>query len=402
MSIPETPPPAPLPVPPQLALLSPITFLPAQERRQRSKSLPLELEQYNGTAPPAVPRVDFTYMSKFSFTNSPPNVDMTAPLPHPTRSPHISDSYRVTPVPELPTPHVPGLPTPAPSSIASPGRLRRINHTPLGPPLYRSTPRMALPATADDVKEEVYMMWDCDEVVRRYKNIVDADKWSDKRMGDVDRWGNEILHLFVLSAPVAEEGVASFAEMLFERPGYVSLLDTLTFRTVKATDSSAKGAEYLESHLADFVGTTLYNVCLRALVNDEPEPVKSRMHCTAVTTIFLFELVWEMLRLAHPRKFSVQSDYGRRQAIQEFTNRRLDTLILETIGEGTARSVSRRSSANNVGGGLAENPPKKRSKTRIVSRRDDVKVLLCHSILIRMVGVHGFVSKRHAECCGGV
>lgn len=255
-----------------------------------------------------------------------------------------------------------------------------------------------VPPAAVDVEEKLYMMWDWDEVVRRYKDIIDADKWSDKRMADVDRWGNEILHLFVLSAPVAEEGVASFAEMLFERLGYVSLPDTLTFRTHEATDSPAKGEEYLESHLADFVGTTLYNVCLRALVNDEPEPIKSRMHCTAVTTIFLFEVVWETLRLAHPQRFSVESDYGRKQAIQEFTNRRLDTLILETIGERTARPGTRRLSAETANG----NPKKKRSKTRMESLRDDVKALLSHCILILMVGVHGFVSKRHAECCGGI
>jgi hypothetical protein len=105
------------------------------------------------------------------------------------------------------------------------------------------------------------------------------------------------------------------------------------------------------------------------------------MYWTAVTTMFLFEIVWEEARLDCPDIFVLDEIHGRAQAIRERTNSRIDKLVLATVGLGRPR----RSNAVDGQGDVAQcGEPKKKSKakTKAESPRDEIKVSSLHALLI--------------------
>jgi len=128
---------------------------------------------------------------------------------------------------------------------------------------------------------------------------------------------------------------------------------------------------YLRTELAQFSATALYAVCLRGLSNQEQEPLKSRMRCAAITTMFLFEIVWEGARDAYPSIFGLDEIDRRLQKIRERTNVRVDKLVLATVGLGVTLAP-RTSAAVNQG------RSKKKLKTRAESQCDEIKVSSRH------------------------
>ena len=146
-------------------------------------------------------------------------------------------------------------------------------------------------------------------------------------------------------------------------------------------DANDTAIQYLRTELAQFSSTSMYAVCLRGLSNQDVEPLKSQMYCTAVTTMFLFEVVWEEARLDYPDIFGLDEIQGRAQMIRERTNSRIDKLVLATVGLGRKLGL-RRSSAVDGQGDVAqggETKKKSKSKTKAESRRDEIKVSSHHS-----------------------
>ena len=101
--------------------------------------------------------------------------------------------------------------------------------------------------------------------------------------------------------------------------------------------------------------------------------MKSQMHCAAITTMFLFEVVWEGARVAYLSIFGLDEIDGRLQKIRERTNVRVDKLVLANRGPLGITLGSRTSTAVDQGG------KKKKQKTRPVSRRDEIKVSSHHA-----------------------
>ena len=144
-------------------------------------------------------------------------------------------------------------------------------------------------------------------------------------------------------------------------------------------DANDTAIQYLRTELAQFASTTMYAACLRGLSNQEAEPLKSQMYCTAVTTMFLFEVVWEEARLDYPDIFGLDEIHGRAQTIREGTNRRIDKLVLATVGLG--RRLGRSNAVDGQGdvAQCGETKKKSRSKTKAESRRDEIKVSSCQA-----------------------
>ena len=136
-------------------------------------------------------------------------------------------------------------------------------------------------------------------------------------------------------------------------------------------DANDTAIQYLRTELVQFSSTSMYAVCLCGLSNQEAEPIKSQMYWTAVTTMFLFEVAWEQARLNFPAVFGLGEFQERAQTIKERTNRRVDKLILTTVGLGITLGP-RTSTAVDQGG------RKKKHKTRAESRRDEIKVSSHH------------------------
>ena len=143
-------------------------------------------------------------------------------------------------------------------------------------------------------------------------------------------------------------------------------------------DANDTAIQYLRTELAQFASTSMYAACLRGLSNQETEPLKSQMYCTAVTTMFLFEVVWEEMRLEYPDIFGLDEIQGRAQTIRERTNGRIDKLVLATVGLGRPRRFS---AVDGQGDVAQRGEPKKKSKskTKAKSRRDEIKVSSRHA-----------------------
>jgi hypothetical protein len=105
------------------------------------------------------------------------------------------------------------------------------------------------------------------------------------------------------------------------------------------------------------------------------------MYCTAITTVSLFEVVWEEASLDYPDIFGLDEIQGRVQMIREHTNRRIDKLVLATVGFGRPRrsiAVDSQGDAAQCG----ETKKKSKSKTKAESRRDEIKYLRVMRLLI--------------------
>ena len=139
-------------------------------------------------------------------------------------------------------------------------------------------------------------------------------------------------------------------------------------------DANDTAIQYLRTELAQFASTSMYAACLRGLSNQETEPLKSQMYCTAVTTMFLFEVVWEEMRLEYPDIFGLDEIQGRAQTIRERTNGRIDKLVLATVGLGRPRRFS---AVDGQGDVAQRGEPKKKTKEK--SRRDEIKVSSRHA-----------------------
>ena len=105
---------------------------------------------------------------RFSFTKNsihPPNVSVIASPQSPTSE----------------------LLAPALSSTASPSHLRKINHIPFRPSLYHNAPPVALYTIVDEEVKELHVIWDRDEMLRKYQNFIGLEvKWNDNRKANVD------------------------------------------------------------------------------------------------------------------------------------------------------------------------------------------------------------------------
>ena len=79
-------------------------------------------------------------------------------------------------------------------------------------------------------------------------------------------------------------------------------------------------------------------------MNDEPEPVKSQMHCTAVTANSLVRTRVGSNMYAASIYFSHSCpaiESFNQRTVQESTNRRVDSVTLPMVTDGVVRSILR-------------------------------------------------------------